>query len=72
MSAEPRGGPRPARDAEARARVGLCASCVHARTVVSARESVFWRCALAERDDTYPKYPRLPVLRCAGHEESDR
>jgi hypothetical protein len=49
-------------------RVGLCADCRHARRVESARGSVFTRCALAERDPRFPKYPRLPVLRCAGYE----
>jgi hypothetical protein len=47
---------------------GLCARCVHARRVQSDRGSVFIRCALSERDPRFPKYPRLPVLRCAGHE----
>jgi len=49
-------------------RVGLCADCRHARRVESARGSVFTRCALAERDPRFPKYPRLPVLRCGGYE----
>ena len=30
--------------------------------------SVFWRCALSEVDPRFPKYPRLPVLECAGYE----
>ena len=46
---------------------GLCATCIHARRVESDRGSVFTRCALAEKDPRFPKYPRLPVLRCAGH-----
>jgi len=46
---------------------GLCATCRHARRVESARGSVFTRCALAETDPRFPKYPRLPVLRCEGH-----
>jgi len=36
--------------------------------VVSGRGSVFWLCALASRDPAFTKYPRLPVLRCAGHQ----
>lgn len=44
---------------------GLCARCVEARTIVSGRGSEFWRCAVADRDPSWPKYPRLPVLRCA-------
>ena len=46
---------------------GLCADCAEARRVVSARGSVFWRCARAESDPAFTRYPRLPVLRCAGH-----
>jgi hypothetical protein len=53
------------------AAVGLCARCVHARRIASTRGSVFWRCGLSDRDAAFPKYPRLPVLRCAGHREND-
>jgi hypothetical protein len=45
---------------------GLCASCVHLRLLASPR-SVFVRCALAATDPTFPRYPALPVLRCAGY-----
>jgi hypothetical protein len=44
---------------------GLCASCVHLRLLASPR-SVFVRCGLAESDPAFPRYPALPVLRCAG------
>jgi len=50
---------------------GLCATCAWARRVVSSRESVYWRCARAEVDPRFPKYPRLPVLACAGWEEGE-
>ncbi|MFO7568056.1 MAG: hypothetical protein R6X02_35770 [Enhygromyxa sp.] len=46
---------------------GLCRRCVHARRIVSARGSEFWRCAVAEAIPSWPKYPRLPVLRCQHH-----
>ena len=49
-------------------RVGLCASCAHARHVTSARGSTFILCARSQTDAHYRKYPQLPVLRCAGHE----
>jgi hypothetical protein len=49
-------------------RVGLCAACVHARRVTSGRGSTFWLCGRSATDPRYPKYPPLPVLRCAGHE----
>lgn len=47
---------------------GLCAACAHARTITSARGSAFVLCGRSATDARYPKYPRLPVERCAGHE----
>lgn len=47
---------------------GLCASCRYVRPQPNDRGSVFWRCARAETDRRYPKYPPLPVLRCPGYE----
>ena len=49
-------------------RLGLCASCTHARRVDSARGSQFLLCGLSETDARFAKYPRLPVIRCAGYE----
>ena len=46
-------------------RIGLCATCVHARVVQSAR-STFYMCTRSFTDDRFPKYPRLPVLQCVG------
>jgi hypothetical protein len=48
--------------------VGLCAACAHGRAVVSGRGSTFWLCQLSASDPRFAKYPRLPVLRCAGFE----
>ncbi len=48
--------------------IGLCADCVHARRIMSAKGSVFWLCGRSERDLRFPKYPRLPVLQCKGYE----
>jgi hypothetical protein len=45
---------------------GLCASCVHARVIGGAR-SAFWLCELSRTDPRFPRYPRLPVLRCDGY-----
>ena len=56
---------------EADRRAGLCASCVYARRVTSARGSTFILCARSQTDTHYPKYPPLPILRCAGHEPRD-
>lgn len=47
----------------------MCASCAHARGVRSGRGSVFLMCGRSREDARYAKYPRLPVVVCAGHEE---
>jgi hypothetical protein len=52
----------------ARAGVGLCLDCVHGRRIESDRGSVFHLCELAASDGAYSKYPRLPVIRCAGYQ----
>jgi len=54
-----------------RAPIGLCAACRHARVVHSSHGSTFYLCRLAEIDPRFDKYPRLPVLRCAGYEHSE-
>ena len=54
--------------ADADAAVGLCASCRWARVQETARGSRFWRCTRADDDPRFARYPRLPVLRCAGYE----
>jgi hypothetical protein len=48
--------------------VGLCESCFHAQTIDSRRGSRFWLCGLSRADPRFPKYPRLPVVRCGGYE----
>lgn len=47
---------------------GLCDSCVHQRLVASAKGSSFSLCERSHTDVRFPKYPRLPVQSCAGHE----
>lgn len=49
-----------------RAKAGLCAECAQALRVVSGRGSVFWLCRRSSTDAAFPRYPRLPVLRCPG------
>ncbi len=49
---------------------GLCATCENRKEIRSDRGSVFIQCALGLSDAAWPKYPRLPVLRCAGYAES--
>jgi hypothetical protein len=54
------------RDIE-RSTAGLCATCEHARRIESARGSTFILCGLSATDRRFPKYPRLPVVRCDGY-----
>lgn len=58
MSAEPAG----------KQEAGLCANCAHGRRVESAKGSTYWLCELSRTDARFARYPRLPVLTCAGHE----
>lgn len=51
--------------------VGLCASCQHCRMVPGER-STFYMCRRSAVDPAYPKYPRLPVLSCAGYDADGR
>ena len=51
--------------------IGLCARCAHARIVRSSRGSRFYLCGLSVTDPRFPKYPPLPVLRCAGFTPAD-
>ena len=52
----------------AKVQVGLCAKCRFMRLVESDRGSTFYFCQRSLTDDSYPKYPRLPVLQCRGYE----
>jgi hypothetical protein len=47
---------------------GLCSRCRHARLVTSGRGSQFILCELSRADERFARYPRLPVLSCAGFE----
>lgn len=47
--------------------IGLCLTCVHSRKIQSNRDSTFILCKLSQTDPDFPKYPRLPVLTCAGY-----
>jgi hypothetical protein len=47
--------------------VGLCADCRFAQRIESERGSVFYLCERSRTDPAFPKYPRLPVLQCAGY-----
>ncbi|MBI2081099.1 MAG: hypothetical protein HYY54_04415 [candidate division NC10 bacterium] len=50
---------------------GRCGSCRYRRWVQSGKGSRFLFCRRSETDPRFPKYPRLPVLRCAGYEAGD-
>jgi hypothetical protein len=56
---------------------GLCGSCANSRVVETRTGSRFFLCQLSAVDPAFPRYPRLPVLRCRGYtpapsqEESD-
>jgi hypothetical protein len=57
-------------DVRVEERVGLCATCVHARVVPSAKQQTYYRCDLSDVDPRFPRYPQLPVVRCAGFERA--
>ena len=50
---------------------GLCDACRHQKIIRNTRGSWFSLCLRAREDDSFAKYPPLPVLRCAGYEERD-
>jgi len=47
---------------------GLCFTCRWTRPVTNRRGSTFFRCARADTDPRFTRYPPLPVLTCPGHE----
>ena len=47
-------------------KAGLCRSCLFVRLVQTGHGSTFYLCRKSEKDPAYVRYPRLPVLRCAG------
>ena len=51
--------------------VGLCVACANVRVVRSGKGSTFYMCELSRVDPAFPKYPRLPVLRCRGYTLAD-
>jgi hypothetical protein len=58
----------PRRSSEgAQAGAGLCASCVHAKVITSARGSAFSLCQRSATDPEFPRYPVLPMRSCRGY-----
>jgi len=47
---------------------GLCETCAFHRVIRSDRGSIFYLCERSFTDARFLKYPRLPVLQCAGYE----
>ncbi len=47
---------------------GLCDTCVHQRVVATTRGTSFSLCERSRTDPAYPRYPRLPVTACPGHQ----
>ena len=47
---------------------GLCDSCRYQKLIQNTRGSTFSLCERSKSDPTFPKYPRLPVTACRGHE----
>ncbi|GAA5037914.1 hypothetical protein HNP84_003224 [Thermocatellispora tengchongensis] len=64
------GQPDPGEDAwrALGAEPGLCRDCRHSRLNQTRRGTAYLRCTRAAWDERLPRYPRLPVLRCPGHE----
>ena len=61
-------------DASAGARMepGLCGTCGERVIVRNTRGSAFWLCGRSRRDDSFARYPRLPVLECGGYVREER
>lgn len=52
---------------EAPQNTGLCASCRNVRVIRSDKGSTFYLCQLHFTDQSFKKYPSLPVLKCPGY-----
>ena len=52
---------------------GLCDTCAHQRIVRTTRGTAYSLCERSRTEpERYPRYPRIPVVRCAGHEPISR
>ena len=45
---------------------GWCARCQYCQRIRTARGATFYLCKRAQFDSAYPRYPRVPVVQCAG------
>ena len=51
---------------------GLCDNCKHVQIVKSAKGSFFHLCMFFKKDPRFSKYPKLPVLACAGYQAREQ
>lgn len=49
--------------------VGLCRRCAHHRPVGNRRGIRYYLCRRSVDDESFPRYPRLPVAECRGFEK---
>ena len=49
----------------------LCSACRYGKETRNDRASVFLFCLRSKHDPAFPKYPRLPVIACAGFEKKE-
>lgn len=52
---------------EGASRLGLCVDCLYGKAVAGKHEATYYLCERSFFDSDFPKYPRLPVLRCSGY-----
>lgn len=48
--------------------VGLCCQCRHVRVLGNDRNSRFYQCLRSQHDDSFRKFPALPVWNCSGYQ----
>jgi hypothetical protein len=52
-------------------RESLCETCVHLREILTPKGSRFLMCTLSATDDSFPKYPRQPLVVCDGYKPGE-
>jgi hypothetical protein len=57
-------------DSDTSQAAGLCADCAYSKIVRSDRGVAFYQCLRSFTDPAFPKYPRLPVLKCSGYSKT--
>jgi hypothetical protein len=49
---------------------GLCSGCIYSRAITT-KTSIFYLCEKSKEDNSFKKYPRLPVITCKGFVKKD-